>query len=108
MVLLCHDEQTVLLCTRGSKKFHDLYAAIDRELSETPEAFWRDGEDFNSCVPPNYEIQVAWSREVTRIANIDRSWVLCRHNIIVRHPADPLLLTHPNLYLLRSVFKLFK
>ena len=24
MVLLCHDEQTVLLCTRGSKKFHDL------------------------------------------------------------------------------------
>ena len=37
-----------------------------------------------------------WSH---RIANIDRSWVLCRHNIIVRHPADPLLLTHPNLYL---------
>ena len=83
-----------------------LYAAIDGELSETPEAFRRDGEDFNSCVSPNYQIQIAWSREVAlpgsgvcktterlisvpsqshRVTDIDRSWVLGRDDIIVRH-----------------------
>ena len=48
----------------GRTRGEYLNAAIDGELSETPEAFRRDGEDFNSCVSPNYEIQISWSREV--------------------------------------------